>query len=410
MLNFFRILTGIFFTLFTFLMLGIFIMPIIENPFIGILIVGILLYVSYKIGFKLANKLFKYQKEINNTIDTVYEKNEIQKDTEIYTETEDFTTEPAIQEGYIISKEINSPVYSDKVYKNFVVLDFETTGLDPNTDKIIEIAALKYIDRSLVDEFVTLVNPEITIPKKITKINGITDDMVNDKPTIKEVLPSLLQFIGDLPIVAHNAPFDARFLKYAVLNNFGEDSIENNFIDTVKIAREIYPNLTNHKLTTIKEHLNINLSSHRAYNDTLVTAQIYLDYSKKKINEYNSQIPIFDQIDEDIYMCFITHKSGMNEKFGTSEDFCKLEEKISEICKKNNGRHYKAASKNVKFAIIFNYLNRTKSCVDTLRNKGYKVTTFEEAIKFFELDYMWDIESLVNAEKEYKEFSYKIVE
>ncbi|MDO6353569.1 3'-5' exonuclease [Caloramator sp. CAR-1] len=307
------------------------------------------------------------------------------------------------------STTINDPIFTKKIYNEFIVLDFETTGLYPETDKIIEVSALKYKDGIKVDEFHTLINPKIKIPSEITMINGITNAMVKNKPTLQVVLPNLLEFIGDLPIVAHNAPFDAKFLKYAVLYTYGEDTVNNEFIDTLNIAREIYPRLVNYKLETIKKYLQLNLESHRAYDDTLVTAQIYLDYCKKKREEYMSQIPTYDPIDEDIYKCFIAHKSGMNEKIGTWEDFYKIEEKIAEICNEHGGRYYKSSSKNAKFAIIFNYTNRTKSCVDTLRNKGYKVTTFEEALKFFGLEDMWNIESLQEAEKEYKEYIYGFV-
>ncbi|TDT63385.1 exonuclease domain-containing protein [Fonticella tunisiensis] len=232
----------------------------IENPFLGFFVLFIAIYISYKLGFKLANKLFKYNKikdikiEINNN------------------ENINFENKP--------EKIINNPNYSLEAFDEFVVLDFETTGLNPSTDKIIEVSILKYKNGVLIDEFQTLINPLIKIPPEITRITGISNNMVKDKPTIKEVLPLLIDFIGDLPIVAHNAPFDAKFLKYAVLYNLGEDMITNKFIDTVKVARKIYPNLPNHKLTTIKEYLDINLNSHRAHDDTLVTAQIYLDYIK----------------------------------------------------------------------------------------------------------------------------------
>ncbi|WDU84503.1 3'-5' exonuclease [Caloramator sp. Dgby_cultured_2] len=164
------------------------------------------------------------------------------------------------------------------MFDEFVVLDFETTGLDPATDRIIEVSALKYKDGILIDEFHTLINPKIKIPYEITEINGITNAMVKKKPTIDEVLPKLLDFIGGLPIVAHNAPFDAKFLKYNVLRYYGEDTINNTFVDTLAIARKLYPNLRNHKLETIKKHIKMDVDSHRAYDDTLVTAEIYLKY------------------------------------------------------------------------------------------------------------------------------------
>lgn len=176
---------------------------------------------------------------------------------------------------------INSLRYTDKSYNEFIALDCETTGLKPDEHKIIEIAAIKYKNGEIVDTFHTLINPQVHIPYYITKINGISDDMVKDTPTIEEVMPKLIKFIGNLPIVAHNASFDAKFLKCASYKLFGKDSINNYFIDTVKIARMIYPHLPNHKLETIKNYLGLNLKSHRAYDDTIVAANIYLEYCNR---------------------------------------------------------------------------------------------------------------------------------
>lgn len=257
MRNHFRIITGIFFTLFILGLIGSPIVEKIENPFIGFIVSAALIYISYKLGFKLTNKLFKYKKISSYGDDEV-----------------------SIKKLQPITKTINSPNYSLDSFDEFIVLDFETTGLDPTTDKIIEVSALKYKDGILIDEFHTLINPKIKIPHEITEINGITNAIVKNKPTIEEILPKLLDFIGELPIVAHNAPFDAKFLKYNVLRHYGEDNINNTFIDTLAIARKLFPNLRNHKLETIKKHLKMDVDSHRAYDDTLVTAQIYLDYIK----------------------------------------------------------------------------------------------------------------------------------
>lgn len=176
-------------------------------------------------------------------------------------------------------KKIN---YTDKFYSSFVALDLETTGLNPESDKIIEIAAIKYINFNISDTLHTLINPKIEIPNYITSINGISNDMVKSKPTIEQVFPKLIKFIEDLPIVAHNAGFDGKFIKYSSFYLYNEDIINNIFIDTVKIAKKLYPQLPNHKLETIKNFYGLNLKSHRAYDDTLVAAKIYMDYCKKQ--------------------------------------------------------------------------------------------------------------------------------
>ncbi|SHE41784.1 MULTISPECIES: 3'-5' exonuclease [Caloramator] len=177
---------------------------------------------------------------------------------------------------------IKKIIYSEKVYKSFVALDLETTGLHPESDKIVEIAAIKYDNYNIIDSFHTLINPKIEIPSYITSINGISNDMVKTKPTIDQVFPKFIKFIEDLPIVAHNAGFDGKFIKYSSFYLYNKDIINNIFIDTVKIAKKIYPQLPNHKLETIKNFYGLNLKSHRAYDDTLVAANIYMDYCKRQ--------------------------------------------------------------------------------------------------------------------------------
>ena len=90
----------------------------------------------------------------------------------------------------------------------FVVVDVETTGMDPETDRITEIAMMKIRDGTLQDEFSTLINPLIPIPEFITRLTGIDDLMVQDAPTARDVAPTIAEFLGDAIFVAHNAPFD----------------------------------------------------------------------------------------------------------------------------------------------------------------------------------------------------------
>lgn len=185
------------------------------------------------------------------------------------------------QNKYVTTGNFN---FSKQVFNEFVVLDFETTGLNSSIDKIVEIAALKYKDGVLIGEFYTLINPQVHIPMEVVNIHGIDDKMVKGSPTIKEKLPELLSFIGELPIVAHNAKFDMNFLNASMY--YLNKSLNNPIIDTLKISREIFTELPNHKLQTIKEHFGMSLGSHRALDDTKVTAEIYLRYCKLKLKNY----------------------------------------------------------------------------------------------------------------------------
>ena len=115
----------------------------------------------------------------------------------------------------------------------------------------------------------------------------------------------------------------------------------------------------------------------------------------------------YDVIDDDIYNCFVAYKSGMTSEIGTWEKFYKVEAKIAEKCLQNGGKYFKNESKRAKFAIIFSYTNRMYSHVKKLRDKGYKVTSFENALVYFGLSKMWKCDVLLEKEKWYKEYMKK---
>ncbi|QWH18640.1 3'-5' exonuclease [Bacillus mycoides] len=157
---------------------------------------------------------------------------------------------------------------------DYVVIDFETTGFNPYNDKIIQVAAVKYRNHELVDQFVSYVNPERSIPDRITSLTGITNYRVSDAPTIEEVLPLFLAFLHTNVIVAHNASFDMRFLKSNV-NMLGLPEPKNKVIDTVFLAKKYMKHAPNHKLETLKRMLGIRLSSHNAFDDCITCAAVY---------------------------------------------------------------------------------------------------------------------------------------
>src|SRR5574344_2107288 len=112
-----------------------------------------------------------------------------------------------------------------------IVLDTETTGLDYTREKLVEFAAVRLENGKIKDEFQTLINPEQHIRKSSMAIHGITPEMVKDAPTEAEAMPKIAEFIGDYPIVAHNAVFDYSFLNEAYLRVFNK-KFENAHIDT----------------------------------------------------------------------------------------------------------------------------------------------------------------------------------
>jgi DNA polymerase-3 subunit alpha (Gram-positive type) len=164
-------------------------------------------------------------------------------------------------------------------YSEFVSVDLETTGLSPTYNKIIEIGALKIRNEVVVDTFHSLINPNVFIPQKITAITGITNNMVKDSPSIEVVLPKFIKFVGNAPIVAHNSKFDMGFIKHNA-KKMGL-KLENLVIDTLELARNMFPHLNNHKLNTVAKHLFINLENHhRSMVDSAAAAEIYIKCMK----------------------------------------------------------------------------------------------------------------------------------
>src|SRR5660398_257858 len=128
--------------------------------------------------------------------------------------------------------QIGEPLYST----TFVVVDLETTGGSPTLSAITEIGAVKTRGGEVIGEFQTLVDPGMSIPSMIVRLTGITDAMLVAAPTIEQVLPSFLEFLGDAMLVAHNAPFDVGFLK-AACRQQGYKWPGNEVVDTVTLAR-----------------------------------------------------------------------------------------------------------------------------------------------------------------------------
>lgn len=164
---------------------------------------------------------------------------------------------------------------------SFVAFDLETTGFAPPGSRIIEIGAVKVLDGRITETWQRLVNPGCRIPANITELTGITDFMVRDAFPVEMVLPDFLDFVGDLPMAAHNVRFDMSF----VLHDAGRMGIilANALIDTVPVARRCFPGLHNHKLGTVARHLDVlGDGEHRGLQDATVVARILLEARSMK--------------------------------------------------------------------------------------------------------------------------------
>lgn len=178
-----------------------------------------------------------------------------------------------------------------------IVLDTETTGLDYTREKIIEFAAVRLENGKIKDEFQTLINPQQHIRKSSMAIHGITEDMVKDAPTEEEVLPQILEFIGDYPIVAHNAIFDYSFLNEASLRVCSKE-LTNPRIDSQQMFKEVYPDLISHGLEALTRKFNIEFNKHhRAMADTMGLALAYPQLKKLYFQRFDWQEKQLDNIE-----------------------------------------------------------------------------------------------------------------
>lgn len=159
---------------------------------------------------------------------------------------------------------------------DYVVFDLETTGTSCMTDSIIEISAVKVNHKEIIDTFSTLVNPQCRIPYYATRVNGITDEMVEDAPLLVEVLPQFLEFIDDYVLVGHNIQsFDLKFIYKAAQELLGRE-VANDYLDTLYMARQCLTGLSHHKLTDLAQYFQIDIKgAHRALQDCMMNQQCY---------------------------------------------------------------------------------------------------------------------------------------
>lgn len=189
-------------------------------------------------------------------------------------------------------------------YNEFVVFDTETTGLAPFRDRIVEIAAIRFVNGSAIEIFETLVNPGKNIPDEVSSINHITNEMVSNAPTISQVLPAFESFVGSSPLVAHNLEFDLKFLYYSG-SYITRD--KRKYFDTLEQAKKLLKkprvkydreydiwetdyesdyDVEDYKLETLCDYYNIIIPyQHRAASDALATGKLFLSLVDEKQNK-----------------------------------------------------------------------------------------------------------------------------
>lgn len=182
-----------------------------------------------------------------------------------------------------------------------IVFDTETTGFDPaKGDKIVEIGAIRIYDKMRTndpkDTFHLLVNPERDIPQEVVKVHGITNEKVKDAPVFKDIADDFLAFIGDAPLVAHNASFDMKFLN-AELQQIGVSALQNEVVDTLPIARRQFPG-ARATLDALCSRFEVDLSE-RTFHGALLDSQLLADVYLHLCGGLQHGLTLSDQVDDE---------------------------------------------------------------------------------------------------------------
>ena len=172
---------------------------------------------------------------------------------------------------------------------NYVIIDIETTGLDPEYCEIIELAAIKYENNKEIARFHSLVKPDYEIDSFITNLTGITNEMVKSSPKLSEVILDFYNFIKDEILIGHCVYFDINFIYDALKKE--NIILANDYINIIRFSNKILPQLENQKLSTISSHYNVTLPNHRALTDCVATNECY----QKLLQDINTKYSTFEE-------------------------------------------------------------------------------------------------------------------
>lgn len=164
----------------------------------------------------------------------------------------------------------------NKYVSDYVVFDLETTGISTAYDAVVEISAVRVKDGVAVEEFGTLVNPKRPMPFSASMVNGITDEMLKSAPVFEEVLAKFLEFAGDNVLVGHNIhTFDMKFI-YRDSKEFYGKIPDNDYVDTLTLARQYISGLSHYRLVDLAQHYGISPEgAHRALNDCYMNQRVF---------------------------------------------------------------------------------------------------------------------------------------
>ena len=228
--------------------------------------------------------------------DKIFKKNEAKKIiSEGCNELKNFSVKKETKRGYIQSQKILVDYASVKeLKKRYIAFDVETTGLSPENNKIIEVAAILFEDGEIIQSYNSLVNPDVFVPPSATAINHITNEMVQNAPKETVVFSELVEFLGDAlnqqtAICAHNASFDMNFLSETLMRLGYNGEIY--YVDTLSLSRNLIKGLTNYKQDTVAEYFGlVNTQSHRAGADAEICGKILWNLLQIKEKEEEKRL------------------------------------------------------------------------------------------------------------------------
>lgn len=268
--------------------------------------------------------------------------------------------------------------------EEFVILDFETTGLDLDIDQIVEVAALSYRNGILVDTYATLINPQTPIPSRVTRIHGINNKMVRGQPKLRQVIDKIYRKINGKTVVGYHVSFDIGFLEVA-LKRSGK-YIENvRTIDVLEIARDTIPYETDDmKLATLKKYFGIKNVSHRSKADCEVTFEVFkrcLAIRKKERQEMRKRREEWERKDREIQKERMAKLNDMEKHFIST-----VQHRFTEVGLNDKLRFNILASKVINFTINNQQIGRVKlngriyKILDAVNDDWIVITSVDEAI------------------------------
>ena len=251
---------------------------------------------------------------------------------------------------------------------NYVVIDIETTGLSPSNCEIIELSALKIENNEVTDTFSSLVKPAAPIPEFIQELTGITNKMVFTAPSIADILPSYIDFLGDNILLGHNVTFDTGFL-YRNCKEHLNCSLPNDYVDTLRISKKLIKNIDNYKLGTLAAHFNIpQKATHRALDDCRTTNELFINLKALNNETEKSFVALFENVEPVLKNKTVVFKGVTS--------FCSFDSYCS-ICEKAGGKATDVFYKTANY-IVFGKNTYTKYKRGDYSEKMFKAIELEK--------------------------------